>query len=150
MSPAGPPNTKLSSLLSRHWLRPRAEVQGLLWLWVPGGTHNQTSWSVERWPCCSITQSGKVTFPKCVVGPSRLVLPDRLDVATAGGGRHFHDPVGADPGLTDVLLRLLGPQRPGDVAAVADLVICCYEGDPAPCQELAVDLAVQRIGWDSG
>jgi len=29
-------------------------------------------------------------------------------VAT-GGGRDFHDPVGADPGLADVLRRLFGP-----------------------------------------
>jgi len=44
MSPAGPPTTKLSSLLSRLWLSPRTEVQGLLWLWlVPVGTHSHTS-----------------------------------------------------------------------------------------------------------
>ena len=36
------------------------------------------------------------------------------------GGRHLHDPAGADPGLPDVLRRLFGPQRPGDVATVAD------------------------------
>ena len=45
-----------------------------------------------------------------------------LDVAPTGA-RNLHDPAGADPGLTDVLLRLFGPQRPGDVAAMADLVM---------------------------
>jgi len=44
-----------------------------------------------------------------------------------GGGRDFHDPVGVDPGLQDVLLRLFGTQGPGDGAAVADLVIRCHE-----------------------
>jgi len=36
---------------------------------------------------------------------------------------HIHDPVGADQNLTDFLSRLFGPQRPGDVAAMADIVI---------------------------
>jgi hypothetical protein len=47
-----------------------------------------------------------------------------LAVAPAGG-RHLHDPAGADPSLPYVLRRLFGPQRPGDVATVADLVIRC-------------------------
>ena len=42
-------------------------------------------------------------------------------------GRDFHDPAGADLGLTDVLWSLFGAQRPGDVAAVADLVIRCHK-----------------------
>ena len=36
-----------------------------------------------------------------------------LAITDAIGG-HFHDPAGANPGLTDVLRNLLGPQRPGD------------------------------------
>jgi hypothetical protein len=44
-----------------------------------------------------------------------------------------------------VLGGLLGPQRPGDVAAVADLVIRCHERDLALSLELAADLAVQRL-----
>jgi hypothetical protein len=36
-------------------------------------------------------------------------------------GRVYHDPAGADPALTDVLRRLLGPQRPGDVTAMASI-----------------------------
>jgi len=31
----------------------------------------------------------------------------------------YHDSAGSDPGLPDMLLSLLGPQRPGDVAAMA-------------------------------
>jgi hypothetical protein len=67
-----------------------------------------------------------------------------LAVATAGG-RHLDDPAGTDPGLTDVLRCLLGPQRPGDGAAVADLVIRCHERDVPLALELAEDLAMQRL-----
>ena len=67
-----------------------------------------------------------------------------LAVAPAGG-RNFHDPAGADPGLPDVLRRLFGPQGPGDVATVADLVIACHERNLALSLKLAVDLAVQRL-----
>ena len=68
----------------------------------------------------------------------------------AAGGRHLHDPAGADPGLADVFRGLFGPQRPGDVAAMADLVIRCHERDLALSLELAADLAVQRllVGFD--
>ena len=61
------------------------------------------------------------------------------------GGRDFHDPAGADPGLPDVLRRLFGSQGPGDVATVADLVIRYHERDLALSLELAADLAVQRL-----
>ena len=64
---------------------------------------------------------------------------------TGASGADLHDPAGADPGLADVLGGLLGPQRPGDVAAVADLVIRCQERDLALSLELAADLAVQRL-----
>jgi hypothetical protein len=67
-----------------------------------------------------------------------------LAVAVAGG-RHLHDPTGADPGLTDVLRRLLGPQLPGDVAPVADLMIRRHERDLSLSLKLAADLAVQRL-----
>ncbi len=60
-------------------------------------------------------------------------------------GRDFHDPAVADPGLADVLWRLLGAQRPGDIAAVADLVIRCHERDFALALELAADLTMQRL-----
>jgi len=49
----------------------------------------------------------------------------------AAGGRDLHDPAAADPGLPDVLRRLFGPQRQGDVATVADLMIRCHGGDLA-------------------
>ena len=44
-----------------------------------------------------------------------------------------------------MLWSLFGAQRPGDVAAVADLVIACYKRDLALSLELAADLAVQRL-----
>ena len=64
---------------------------------------------------------------------------------TGAAGRDFHDPAGADPGLPDVLRRLLGPQRPGDVATVADLVIRCHKWDHALSLKLATDLVVKRL-----
>ena len=59
--------------------------------------------------------------------------------------RQFHDPAGADPVLADVLRCLFCSQHPGDVAAMAYLVIPCHERDPALSLELAADLAVQRL-----
>ncbi len=61
------------------------------------------------------------------------------------GGRDFHDPAGADPGLADVLRCIFGPQGPGDVATVADFVIRCHERDLAHPLKLAANLAVQRL-----
>ena len=67
---------KCSSLHSRQWLRARAELQGLAWLWlVPAGTHSHTSRSLERWPSCSITPLGRVTLPKWVLAPRIEVEP---------------------------------------------------------------------------
>jgi hypothetical protein len=40
---------------------------------------------------------------------------------------------------------LFCPQRSGDAAAVADLVIACHEGDVALSLKLAADLAMQRL-----
>jgi len=68
----------------------------------------------------------------------------RPALATAAG-RHLHDPAGADPGLTDVLWSLFRPQYPGDVATVADLVICCHKRDATLSLELALDLAMQGL-----
>ena len=68
----------------------------------------------------------------------------RPALATAGG-RHLHDPAGADPGLTDVLLSLFGTQRPGDVATMADLVIHCHKRDLPLSLELRSDLTMQRL-----
>ena len=44
-----------------------------------------------------------------------------------------------------MLWRLFRPQRPGDVAAVADLEIRCHERDLALSLELAADLVVQGL-----
>lgn len=69
---------------------------------------------------------------------------ERLALAAAGG-HDLHDPAAADSGLGDVLRRAYRTQSPGDVAAVADLVICCHEKDPALSLELAADLGVQCL-----
>ncbi len=68
--------------------------------------------------------------------------PKRLAITAAIGG-HLHDPAGADPGFANVLRCLFRTQRPGDVAAVAVLVIRCLKRDLG--LELAADLAVQRL-----
>jgi hypothetical protein len=44
-----------------------------------------------------------------------------------------------------VLRGLLGAQPPGDVAAVADLVIRCHKRDVTLALELAEDLTMQRL-----
>lgn len=44
-----------------------------------------------------------------------------------------------------MLLGLFRPQRPGDVATMAELVIRCHKRDPALPLELAADLPVQRL-----
>ncbi len=64
---------------------------------------------------------------------------------TGAAGRDFHDPVGADPGLSDVLWSLLGAQRPGDVAAVPNLLIPCPKRDLALALELRSDLTMQCL-----
>jgi len=70
---------------------------------------------------------------------------ERLAGASAAG-RQLHDPAGANPGLGDELRGRFGAQRPGDVTAVANLVIRCHKRDPA----FSLDLAMQRllIGFD--
>ena len=72
---------------------------------------------------------------------------DRLKglAVTDAAGRDFHDPAGADPGLTDVLWSLFGAQRPGDVAAVADLVIRCQKRNEPLSLELRSDLTMHRL-----
>ena len=69
----------------------------------------------------------------------------KLPAVTSASGRDFHDPAGADPGLTDVLWSLFGTQRPGDVATVADLVIRCQKRDVTLSLELRSDLTMQRL-----
>jgi hypothetical protein len=64
---------------------------------------------------------------------------------TGAAGYDFHDPVGADPGLSDVLRGLLGAQRPDYVAAVANLVIPTSNRNFALALELRSDLTIQRI-----
>ena len=64
---------------------------------------------------------------------------------TGTGGRQLNYPAGSTPGLTDVRWCLFRSQRPGDAAAVADLVIACHEWDVTLSLELAADLAMQRL-----
>ncbi|QPN59765.1 hypothetical protein H8F24_17770 [Synechococcus sp. CBW1002] len=66
---------------------------------------------------------------------------------TGSGGHHLDDPAGADPGLSDVLWGRLGTQTPGDLSAVADLVIRRQERDLALALELAADLAMSSVPW---
>ena len=70
---------------------------------------------------------------------------------TCAAGCDFHDPAGADPGLADVIWSLYrfakacghGAQRPGDITAVANLVIRCHERDSALSLELGADLPLE-------
>jgi hypothetical protein len=47
---------------------------------------------------------------------------------TAAAGQQLHDPGTTRTDRLDVFRRLLGPQGPGDLAAVADLVMCAAKG----------------------
>jgi hypothetical protein len=71
---------------------------------------------------------------------------------SGAAGAHLHDPAGANPGLANVIRRLLCPQRPADFASVADLVIGCHNRDVPLPMELAADLAVERllVGYSFG
>ena len=72
---------------------------------------------------------------------------------TRAAGRDFHDPVGVDQGVSDVPRGLYryaeacgyGAQRPGDVSAVATLVIPCPKRDLALAREMRSDLTMQRL-----
>ena len=77
-------------------------------------------------------------------GEKQVLRLKRSAVSGAGSG-HLHDPAGANPALADVLRCLLCPQRPGDVAAMSDLLIPCHKMDRAPALELAADLTMQRL-----
>jgi len=67
----------------------------------------------------------------------------KRSTASGAGSAHLHDPAGANPALANVLRCLLGPQRPGDVAPMADFVIRCHKRDRAFSLTLAGKLAVQ-------
>ena len=74
-------------------------------------------------------------------GEKQVLRLKRLAVSGAGSG-HLHNPAGANPALADVLRCLLCPQRPGDVATMADLLIHCHKRDRELSLELAADLAM--------
>ena len=69
---------------------------------------------------------------------------ERLDITDAGGG-HLGDQDGAVPLGLDVHRHFLRPQRPGDVTAMANLVIGCHEMDHALSKQLICDLPVERL-----
>ena len=69
---------------------------------------------------------------------------ERLAV-TAAAGDQFNHPGRPWPVHLDVLRCLLGPQRPGDVTAVADLVMRCSKRDLALSLELGIDLPDERF-----
>jgi hypothetical protein len=77
-------------------------------------------------------------------GEKQVLRLKRLAFSGAGSG-HLHNPAGANPALADVLRCLLCPQRPGDVAAMADLLIRCHKWDRALSLELAGNLTMQRL-----
>ena len=58
-------------------------------------------------------------------------------------GDDLNEPACADPLLADVLWRLFRSQCPGDVSAMADLVIHCQKRDLAVSLKLTLDLAMQ-------
>jgi len=64
---------------------------------------------------------------------------------TATGGAHLHDPAGAAPCLADVLWSLFCSQSPGDVTAVAFLLIHCHKRDVPLPLKLIADLAVEDL-----
>lgn len=64
---------------------------------------------------------------------------------THSRGDHFHDPAGAIPVLLDVIRSLFRSQVPGDVTAVADLVIRGQERHLAFSTQLIADLPVQSF-----
>jgi len=67
---------------------------------------------------------------------------ERLALAGADGD-HLNDPAAAGPLHLDVIRSLLGAQGPGDVTAVADLMIHCSERDASLPEQLAGDLSIQ-------
>jgi hypothetical protein len=69
---------------------------------------------------------------------------ERLAV-TAAAGQQLNDPGASRPVGFDVLRCLLGPQRPGDLAAVADLVMRCSKRDLALSLELTADLPLEGL-----
>ena len=77
-------------------------------------------------------------------GEKQVLRLKRLAVSGAGSG-HLQNPAGANPALADVLRCLLCPQRPGDVAAMADLLIRCHIRYRGLSLELAADLTMQRL-----
>ena len=78
------------------------------------------------------------------VGEKQALRLKWLAVSGAGSG-HLQNSAGANPAFADVLWCLLCPQRPGDVASIADLLLRCHKEDRAFSLELVVVLTMQRI-----
>ena len=69
---------------------------------------------------------------------------ERLAI-TAAAGQQLNDPGATRPGGLDVLRCLLGPHRPGDLTAVADLVMRCGERGLTLPLELPADLPLEGL-----
>ena len=83
-------------------------------------------------------------------GEEQMPGLERL-AATATAGDQLNDPGRPWPVRLDVLRCFLGPQRPGDVTAVTDLVMRCSKRDLALPLELTADLPLQGllVGFDA-
>ena len=69
---------------------------------------------------------------------------ERLAI-TATAGQQLNDPGATRPVGLDVLRRLFGPHRPGDLTAVADLVMHCSKRDLTLSLELPADLPLEGL-----
>lgn len=78
------------------------------------------------------------------VGEEQMPGLERLAATTAAGDQ-LNDPSRPWPVRLDVLRCFLCPQCPGDVTAVADLVMRCSKGDVALPLELTADLPLQGL-----
>ena len=77
-------------------------------------------------------------------GEKQMSGLEDLAVANADGD-HFHEPAGAPPGLTDVLRRLFGAERPSDCRTMTLLENTCFNRDVAFPLELASNLAMHGL-----
>ena len=64
---------------------------------------------------------------------------------TGAAGDQFNHPGRPWPGRLDGLWGLFGPHRPGDLTAVADLVMRCGERDLTLSLELPADLPLEGL-----
>jgi hypothetical protein len=88
-------------------------------------------------------QSQQCIWSRAQAGEKEVLGLEWLAVAVPCGD-DFNDPAGAEPGFTDVPRRIFRSHGPGDVSAMADLVVYCQKRDLAFSFELTLDMAMQR------